>query len=191
MSRFLAPCRICLRQFTTRSIPRPNFHPQFKPRGFTTSAKSRRLPLRTRILLATAPLSPAAFVALSQGSDDGEHDGKTGEERMLEQSRAELDDHVPRVLEGSHKWRRNVYFFVDIYIWEPICTTIRFFHLFIIFVPVILTVPAIWIGVRVKDRDDERSGTLWWYGYLVWSMEQAGAAFIKVMFLCGMESMSS
>jgi len=50
----------------------------------------------------------------------------------------------------------------------------------IIFVPVIVAIPAIWIGDRVKDRDNERKGTLWWYGFLVSSMERAGAAFIKV-----------
>ncbi|PSK42259.1 ABC1 family protein, mitochondrial [Elsinoe australis] len=50
----------------------------------------------------------------------------------------------------------------------------------VIFVPVIITVPAIWIGSRQKDKDDERSGTIWWYGFLVSSMERAGAAFIKL-----------
>ena len=56
----------------------------------------------------------------------------------------------------------------------------RFLPLVIIFVPVIVTIPAIWIGARRVDRDNERSGTLWWYGFLVSSMEKAGAAFIKV-----------
>ena len=31
-----------------------------------------------------------------------------------------------------------------------------------------------------KDKDDERSGTLWWYSFLVHSMERSGAAFIKL-----------
>jgi aarF domain-containing kinase len=53
-------------------------------------------------------------------------------------------------------------------------------HLVIIFVPVIVTIPVIWIGSRNPNKDDERSGTLWWYGFLVSSMERAGAAFIKV-----------
>jgi aarF domain-containing kinase len=45
---------------------------------------------------------------------------------------------------------------------------------------VIVTIPVIWLGQRQADKDDERSGTLWWYGFLVSSMERAGAAFIKV-----------
>jgi aarF domain-containing kinase len=99
---------------------------------------------------------------------------------MLEASRAEMDEAVPQVLQNSNKIRRKIYFLVDTWVYEPVCTALRFFHLLIIFVPVIATVPVIWIGSRVADRDNERSGTLWWYGFLVGSMERAGAAFIKV-----------
>lgn len=133
-----------------------------------------------RALIATAAvLSPAAFIELSE---EDRHDGKTGEEHMLEASRRELDESVPEVLRNSKKVRRSIWYFLDTWIWEPIATGIRFAHLVFIFVPVIVTVPAIWFGARQKDRDNERSGTLWWYGFLVWSMERAGAAFIKV---CG------
>jgi aarF domain-containing kinase len=52
--------------------------------------------------------------------------------------------------------------------------------LIFIFVPVIVTVPVIWFGQRQPERDNERSGTLWWYAFLVNGMERAGAAFIKV-----------
>jgi hypothetical protein len=47
----------------------------------------------------------------------------------------------------------------------------------------LVSVPAIWVGKRNKTRGDERSGTLWWYSFLVRSMERAGPAFIKVS--CG------
>jgi aarF domain-containing kinase len=99
---------------------------------------------------------------------------------MLEESRAELANHVPKPLQNSKKYRRAIYFFIDAYIWEPLCTAWRFVHLVIIFSPVIIAIPAIWIGRRVPDRDNERIGTLWWYEFLVSSMERAGAAFIKV-----------
>ncbi|ROT42614.1 ABC1-domain-containing protein [Sodiomyces alkalinus F11] len=69
---------------------------------------------------------------------------------------------------------------VDRYIVEPFCTALRFLHLVGIFVPVIVAVPAIWFGPRQPDRDNERSGTLWWYGFLVQAMEWAGPAFIKL-----------
>lgn len=99
---------------------------------------------------------------------------------MLEISRQELAEQVPERLKHSKKFRRSVWRFLDTYIVEPIATGIRFLHLVVIFVPVIVTIPAIWFGARQHERDDERSGTLWWYGFLVASMERAGAAFIKL-----------
>ncbi|KAF2086627.1 ABC1-domain-containing protein [Saccharata proteae CBS 121410] len=132
----------------------------------------------TKVLLSA--LSPAAFVTIAQSHDSGDDDDRTGEQVMLEASRAELKEHVPKALENSKGFRKGVYYFIDTWIWEPIATGMRFLHLVFIFVPVILTVPAIWVGRRVPDRDNERSGTLWWYGFLVGSMERAGAAFIKL-----------
>lgn len=125
-----------------------------------------------------ALLSPLAFVEVaSHKVGNGE---QTHEEAMLEASTKELDEQVPHALRNSAKYRRGVYFFIEDYIVEPIATGFRFLHLVIIFVPVIVTIPAIWFGSRQPDRDNERSGTLWWYGFLVGSMERAGAAFIKV-----------
>jgi aarF domain-containing kinase len=138
-----------------------------------------------RLLLAGAGLTPLAFVSISEGESK---DGKTGEEQMLAASREELKLQVPRAIEGSKGFRRNIYFFVDSYIIEPICTGLRFLHLVFIFVPVMVSVPAIWFGARNSGRDNERSGTLWWYGFLVRSMERAGAAFIKVNNTTGRES---
>ncbi|GAB7349874.1 hypothetical protein MBLNU459_g0570t2 [Dothideomycetes sp. NU459] len=127
--------------------------------------------------LAAAALTPAAFIELSEEESD---DGKTGEQHMLEVSRRELAETVPGWLSSSHKVRRGIWRFLDTWIIEPIATGFRLLHLIVIFVPVIATVPLIWVGSRQKDRDDERSGTLWWYGFLVSSMERAGAAFIKL-----------
>lgn len=125
-----------------------------------------------------AVLSPLAFVGLAhEQSGNGE---KTHEEVMLEVSRKELAEQVPRSIKNSTKYRRGIYFFIEDYIIEPIATGFRFLHLIVIFVPVIVTIPAIWLGQRQADKDDERSGTLWWYQFLVSSMERAGAAFIKV-----------
>jgi aarF domain-containing kinase len=124
-----------------------------------------------------AILSPLAFVGIAnEKSGDGE---QTHEGAMLEASRKELEEQVPKSLKNSRKYRRGIYFFVEDYIIEPIATGFRFLHLIIIFVPVIATIPAIWLGQRQANKDNERSGTIWWYGFLVSSMERAGAAFIK------------
>jgi aarF domain-containing kinase len=126
---------------------------------------------------AAAVLSPAAFLEISE---EGKHDGKTGEMHMLEASRAEISKKVPSDVHGLKKVYRSIIYVLDQYVYEPLATTFRFFHLVIIFVPVLVTVPAIWLGSRRKDQDNERTGTLWWYGFLVTSMERAGPAFIKL-----------
>jgi len=124
-------------------------------------------------------LAAAAFVELSEEGAASPDD--TGEKRMLEISRAEIRKTAGEN-DGTIGWvKRRVVLFFDLYLWEPVCTGIRFLQLVVIFVPVILTVPAIWIGRRIPERDNERSGTLWWYEFLVQAMEWAGPAFIKVM----------
>ncbi|MCJ1472592.1 hypothetical protein MMC13_001241 [Lambiella insularis] len=119
----------------------------------------------------------AAFVKLSE---EDKHDGKTAEEHMLEASREELKKTIPESVHGLRRVWKAFVIVVDQYIYEPLATGFRFLHLVFIFVPVIFVVPVIWFGKRNKDRDGERSGTLWWYGFLVHSMERAGPAFIKL-----------
>ena len=63
---------------------------------------------------------------------------------------------------------------------EPIATGLRFVHLVVIFVPVILAIPLACVGPRQPDRSNERIGTIWWYSFLIKSMERAGPTFIKV-----------
>ena len=146
-----------------------------------TSQPPRRLGRLTRGTLqasAKVALGTAAFVQLSQ-QDNGGTD-ETAESRMLEASRREIQKTVDDDKSGMVRLGHQFMLIIDIYIWEPICTGFRFLHLLAIFVPAIATVPAIWIGRRQPDRDNERSGALWWYGFLVRAMEWAGPAFIKV-----------
>lgn len=170
--------RLCLRHGTRRiriSIPRQERYSSIYPRVSQSRSRWRKPPGAGTLILAA--LSPAAFVRLSE-EENG--DGKTREDHMLEASRAEIEKRIPENLHGVRRACRGLYLIWDRYVFEPIATGFRFLHLVIIFVPVIFTVPVIWIGRRQKDRDNERSGTLWWYGFLVHSMERAGPAFIKV-----------
>lgn len=130
------------------------------------------------VYAALATLSPAAFVQLSEEDNGGTE--STAEGRMLEASRDEIRKKVADDVHGFKRLRDSIVLCLDLYIWEPICTGLRFLHLFVIFVPVIISVPAIWIGRRNQKKDNERPGTLWWYRFLVRSMERAGPAFIKV-----------
>ena len=145
-----------------------------------------RSPPRPRrlILAAAASLSPAAFVSLSEKDNGGTE--QTAEGRMLQASRDEIEKRVDEDVHGIRRFRDTIVLFLDLYIWEPVCTGLRFLHLVVIFVPVILTVPALWVGRRSKERNNERRGTLWWYWFLVRSMERAGPAFIKVCVSLGL-----
>lgn len=105
---------------------------------------------------------------------------QTGERRMLQASRAEIAKKVDDNDRGVSRLYHNIILYLDLYLWEPLCTGFRFLHLAVIFVPVLAAVPIIWIGKRHKDRDNERTGALAWYNFLVKGMEWAGPAFIKV-----------
>lgn len=133
-------------------------------------------PGRPRTIFVIAALSPAAFVQISEEVTDGQ----TAEAQMLEVSREEIRKKIPGDVHGITRFLRSIAFLVDQYIYEPLATSLRFLHLVTIFVPVIVTIPMIWFGGRREDRDNERAGTLWWYGFLVASMERAGPTFIKV-----------
>ncbi|KAG0305787.1 hypothetical protein BGZ98_003578 [Dissophora globulifera] len=66
------------------------------------------------------------------------------------------------------------------YVLHPILTIWRFGVLAVIFLPLIVTAPAAFMGKRNKEFDDERSGAIWWYSLLVRHMEMAGPTFIKL-----------
>jgi aarF domain-containing kinase len=124
-----------------------------------------------------AALSPGAFLEIAEKGNGGEH---TGEMQMLEASRNEVRKTVSEDKRGLSRLVQEIHVFFYCYVYEPIATGVRFLHLVIIFLPVISTVPVIWFGRRNPDRGGERSGTLWWFDFLVSSMERAGPAFIKV-----------
>ncbi|KAB8339104.1 hypothetical protein FH972_022040 [Carpinus fangiana] len=132
-----------------------------------------------KILFSGTALTPAAFVLLSEQRRDGDED-RTGEDIMLQASRKEIESQVPSFVGSSHGVRYTAWYYFDTYIFEPVATGFRFLHLLILFVPVIVVVPAIWFGRRIPEKDNERAGSIWWYRFLVASMERAGAAFIKL-----------
>lgn len=76
---------------------------------------------------------------------------------------------------------------VKYYIIEPVFTFFRFLHLVLLFGPVIITAPMLFIGKPERKRrgkpiaeDEENWGAIWWYGFLVGQMERAGPSFIKL-----------
>lgn len=137
----------------------------------------RRGPVISRVVMAA--LAPAAFLKLAE--DTGGHD-KTSEMNMLEVSRDEIRKAVSPHSRGLKKLCQSLGVFWYDYIYDPIATSCRFLHLVVIFMPVIITFPVIWLGRSVGGQNGGRSGTLWWYRFLVKAMERAGPAFIKVCF---------
>ncbi|KAI1777011.1 ABC1 family protein [Hypoxylon cercidicola] len=175
--------RSCARRGLSRATKNAaspgRWHSTFRSRGFGLPPRHNHH-FNGRILKATAgaALGTAVFVDLSE-KDDGDTE-QTAEGRMLQASRAELKKTVSKDEKGLYRFGHKILLFLDVYFWEPLCTGARFIELVFIFVPVIISVPTIWVGSRQPNRDNERSGTLWWYNFLVKSMEAAGPAFIKL-----------
>ena len=126
-------------------------------------------PVMRGVLLAA--LSPITFLQLAEKSN---RDDTIAGLELLAASRNETKKAIPDGANGMAGNCRRIYILLDRYIFEPLATGFRFLRLVIIFVPVIAMVPVIWFGRRVPSRDRERTGTLWWYGFLVASMERAG-----------------
>lgn len=81
---------------------------------------------------------------------------------------------------------------------EAVITCARFLQLSALFVPVLLSLPLVWLGSHVpiqpSSRSDEegpqdhnnshtrteRRGAILWYKYFTWTMEAAGPSFIKL-----------
>ncbi|KAF7542209.1 hypothetical protein G7Z17_g11780 [Cylindrodendrum hubeiense] len=178
--------RFCLRQ-GLRTHANAHVNVAFLARRFASRSRHGAQPLQSpagwrRITLrasgGAAALGTAAFVELSQKENSSPED--TAEKRMLEVSRDEIKKGVSTESRGLSRVAQQIKYLWHLLILEPVCTGIRFLQLVFIFVPVIVTVPAIWLGRRQRHRDNERTGTLWWYGFLVNAMELAGPAFIKL-----------
>ncbi|KAJ5990914.1 hypothetical protein N7499_011462 [Penicillium canescens] len=165
--------RFCLKRGLPR-LPRHHFGRPSWPRQLPKGT-SRRGPIIGGLFMTA--LAPVAFLKLAEDNDG---QGKTAEMQMLEASREEVRKTVSPDAQGLSKLCQTIWVYFYYYVYDPIATGFRFMHLAIIFIPVVAAVPAIWIGRKVQDHDSARTGTLWWYRFLVKAMERAGPAFIKL-----------
>ena len=153
--------------------------------SYSSRSSSRHFP-RHRFLftISAAAAVPAVILA---SKNDTEEDDSTLEQLLLDTSEGERRAHLYGVnAERSifYRFFKHMKIVFTRYIYEPIATGLRFIQLVIIFVPVFATIPLIFIGSRDPQHDNERTGTLWWYAFLVKQMERAGPTFIKVISCC-------
>ena len=143
----------------------------------------RRIPPYRFLAISAAASIPIVAQTLDDDAREGRDDGLTLEQHLLDTSEDERRDQtfgVNRERSIFYRCCRHIKIAFLRYIYEPIATGLRFIQLVVLFVPVFVTIPLVYIGARDPERDNERSGTLWWYSFLVRQMERAGATFIKV-----------
>ena len=125
MRPILTASRLCLRQTIPRVATRSIQYGS--RRAYRHNWQSAfRSPVRSYgiILAASVGLSPAVFVQLSEENNDGTE--QTAEGRMLVASREELKKEVGADVHGLKRLRDTVVLYVDLYLWEPLCTGLRF-----------------------------------------------------------------
>lgn len=108
---------------------------------------------------------------------------KTIEQLMLEESDLEREELLQAISKDRHvvfRIANHIKILAVNWVIEPIATGFRFVTLVTIFVPLILAIPLVYLGKRLPEKNNERQGTIWWYAFLIKSMEQAGPTFIKV-----------
>lgn len=164
----------------------------FRPRGIHSMRVFRAPPRSTSFRLVglaaglTTGLTVGCSLVLNDApkKDDEDAQPLTREETFYMDSKKQQDQRrLPDYEDSSNKvyvFFRRLLTRLEIWIWDPIATTFRFFHLSLLFAPVLLTLPIIVIGPRDKSRDNERYTAIWWYGLLTKMMERAGASFIKL-----------
>ena len=150
--------RLCLR----RGIPRIPQRFSFSSWHPASKTIPRRAPVISGVVMAA--LAPSAFLKLAEDPDDH---GKTSEMSMLEASREEIRTAVSPDARGLRKLCQSLWVVWYCYVYDPIATGFRFLHLVVIFMPVIVSVPALWLGRSVGSQNGVRSGTIWWYRFLV------------------------
>ncbi|KAF9974803.1 hypothetical protein BGZ73_001707 [Actinomortierella ambigua] len=98
-----------------------------------------------------------------------------------EQEEEEKEREEKKDLQGwARRVRQRIVEWMEDYVVQPVKTVWRFAVLAAIFAPVLLSIPAVFLGERKKELHDERTGTIWWYDLLVRHMERAGPTFIKL-----------
>lgn len=137
---------------------------------------------------AGAGASVVTYLTLHRNSfrEEGSEDQALAPVHPPQESTAEqlLDDDEPN---RPRSVLQHVGLLLFRYLIEPILVTKRFLVLALLFGPVILTSPMLFVGKSKtvtsstgQEIHGERWGALWWYGFLVAQMGRAGPTFVKL-----------
>lgn len=147
------------------------------------NTRVRRPPTSRRYVWAI-PIVGALLLYFSQDADGTLHLPKLFASNKLipckSLPRRLKDDFISSPDEDGSGILAHIFLIAREKIWEPIRTGFRFLHLFMLFMPVILTSPMLLIGHLDDKLDGDRWGAVWWYGFFCNRMEAAGPTFIKV-----------
>jgi hypothetical protein len=158
------------------------YKPAFECQNYAGPSCKFRFP-RRRFLLAISAAATVPVVSKTLEDEKDEEPDLTLVQSLLDTSEDERQQQSYGVNDDGSiffGFFRHLRIAFTRYIYEPIATGLRFIQLLIIFVPAFATIPIIFVGSRDPNRDNERTGTLWWYSFLVKQMERAGPTFIKV-----------
>lgn len=131
-------------------------------------------PIQNDMLQGAMQLEPAADLKPNPKGD-------TYENGLFLSSQQELEDEIESYRKDRLSRRLGFIYKISFafhdYVWEPLVTIGRFVELTIIFLPIVITLPISWFG---KKKNNTRSGSIFWYKVLRFSLETAGASFIKL-----------
>jgi aarF domain-containing kinase len=175
-------------------LPPSPAHPRHRTLQSLAATPSQGSSERRRWAWLLVPVGAAGLIAISSQTlqaDAGERDTSHDDPKEpFAPSIEAIEAEPPR--NPILRFFSSIGNFLHIYIVEPLGTGKRFLVLVSLFLPVLLTLPMVWVGRRRekgkgrkgrrvrKDEEGQRWGALWWYGFLVRQMERAGPTFIKV-----------
>ena len=158
-------------------------HP-FKPR-FNSTLPSRRFTFHQKSILFLSLASLGALYLIPRSSPQSLLPSICASPILIPERRTPSFSHDERTMISSPTENREriltrIMHLLREQIWEPIRTATRFIHLLILFTPVIITTPMLFVGTPDPKLHGDKWGAIWWYGLLVKQMEAAGPTFTKV-----------
>lgn len=176
--RFVRPVRTGSVGLFARSLRVGAFRPAFRSIAWKPVVPMKPFkPFRpfSKLLLANA-------IVFAPAVDVGTDNEKSAEDKSTD------DDYDDKSTDNDTSPTPSFFY---THIFSPVATVFRFLHLLLLFTPVLLTLPLLFIGPRKQygitgpdklstSESAARVGARLWYNYLAWTMQCAGPSFVKL-----------